>query len=244
MNICVPGSGGVGASSGGRGLCPLCCLLHQEMCARQTSVCFVKWTKHKWVSNKQCVLHQWTPVPENWFVADHCEPGAASHKRQPSFHWGWVLWLRVGTHFWHWAWEPLTQRMCPMGAFASCTWGGASEKGGCCDLCLREEETQLIQPCLPSGLCGTAWSGLPSSSRPVAWRWAWISHLGALLAGMCGRTVCAGYAKLAVCLRCFSLGHPYAVKLFTKHLWWNMPEKPVFCKCRWPEDSCYSWVRT
>lgn len=152
--------------------------------------------------------------------------------------------LRVGTHFWHWAWEPLTQRMCPTGAFASCTWGGASEKGGCCDLCLREEETQLIQPCLPSGLCGTAWSGLPSSSRPVAWRWAWISHLGALLAGMCGRTVCAGYAKLAVCLRCFSLGHPYAVKLFTKHLWWNMPEKPVFCKCRWPEDSCYSWVCT
>lgn len=88
MNVCAPGSRGVGASSGGRGLCPLCCLLHQEMCARQTSVCFVKWAKHKRVSNKQCVLHQWTPVPENWFVADHCEPGAASHKRQPFFHWG------------------------------------------------------------------------------------------------------------------------------------------------------------
>lgn len=88
MNVCAPGSGGVGVSSGGRGLYPLCCLLHQEMCARQTSVCFVKWAKHKRVSNKQCVLPQWTPVPENCFVADRCEPGTASHKRQHSFQWG------------------------------------------------------------------------------------------------------------------------------------------------------------
>lgn len=88
VNVCVPESGEVGASSGGRGLCPLCCFLHQEMCTRQTSVCFVKWAKHKQASNEQCVLHQWTPVPENLFVADHCEPGAASHKKQPSFQWG------------------------------------------------------------------------------------------------------------------------------------------------------------
>ena len=88
VNVCVPESWGVGASSGGRGLCPLCCLLHQEMCAKQTSVCFVKWAKHKRISNEQSVLHQWTLVPENLFVADHCEPGAVSHKRQPSFQWG------------------------------------------------------------------------------------------------------------------------------------------------------------